>query len=115
MSFPITVPDITMYAGDTFISPSYTMETGSPLAPINLVTDGWTNWTAQWRANVTDTNYFAFTVDTSSASSGVIRFTATSTQTRSLWNGVWDLQATKGSEVRTWIRGKLIYVEDVTR
>jgi hypothetical protein len=115
MSFPISVPDITMYAGDTFTSPSYTMESGSPLAPINLVTAGWTNWICQWRANQTDSNYVAFTVDSSQAASGIISFTATAAQTRSMWNGVWDLQATNGSTIRTWIRGKLIYVEDVTR
>jgi hypothetical protein len=115
VSFPVSVPDITMYAGDTFVSPSYIMKTGSPLAPINLVTEGWTNWTAQWRTNQVDPNYIAFTVDTTQASSGVISFTATATQSRSFWNGVWDVQATNGTEVRTWIRGKLNYVEDVTR
>ena len=115
MPFPVSVPDITMYAGDTFVSPSYTMETGTPLAPINLVSAGWTSWTCQWRRNQTDDDYIAFTVDTTQAASGIISFTATPTQTRSMWNGVWDLQATNGATVRTWIRGKLVYVEDVTR
>jgi len=115
MTFPVTVPDITMYAGDTFTSPSYTMQTGTPPVAINLVADGWTNWTAQWRALPTDTRYVAFTVDTTNAATGVIVMTATATQTRSMWNGYWDLQATKNGAVRTWIKGKLVYVEDVTR
>jgi hypothetical protein len=30
-------------------------------------------------------------------------------------NGIWDIQAVNDEQVKTWLRGKTKWVEDVTR
>jgi hypothetical protein len=117
MSFPVSVPDITVYAGDTFSSPVYVLGTmvNNVFTPYDLVAEGWTNWKAQWRANANDPSFVELTVDTSDATSGAISWTMGADATRSLWNGVWDIQAVQSGTVRTWLRGKTLFVEDVTR
>ena len=114
MAFPITVPALKVYKGDTF-SASYVLKEGYPAEAVNLPGQGWTNWTAQWRSYPTSTTAVSFNVDTTNAATGRIVISLTATQAATLKDGYWDLQSTRNSEVKTWIRGKVLYVKDVTR
>ena len=110
MSFPVVVPDWAMYSGDTF-SQTYVLKSDG--TAINLVTQGWTSWVAKWKPYVGST-VVTLTVDTTSAASGQITITATSAQTAAMDGpGLWDVQATNGSTVRTWLRGKTSFIQDV--
>lgn len=115
MAFPLIVPTLKVYIGDTF-SASYVLKEGSPAEAIDLDADSWTNWTAKFRTYPTATASVSFTVDTSDAANGRIVVSLTATQTAAMTkNGYWDLQSTRGSEVKTWIRGKVLVMKDVTR
>jgi hypothetical protein len=114
MSFPIVVPTATPYRGDTFVM-SYVFKSGDPLTPIDFVDEGWDDWKAQFRTSEDATDFIEFTIDDAEADQGRINLSMTATQTVDLTNGVWDLQATRGAELRTWIRGNLKVIEDVTR
>lgn len=113
MPFPIQVPDIPVYRGDS-VSMSYILKEGEPPAAINLVESGWDNWSAQWRPFVNSPKYVDFLVDMSGAELGRITLSLTPEQTASLGNGVWDLQAHRSGEVRTWISGGIVFQKDVT-
>jgi hypothetical protein len=109
------VPVVTVYGGDTVHWPSYTF-TDSSENVRNLDIEGWTNWTAQWRASVTAHDALSLTVDASEASEGIIRLLASSDVTEAMnASGVWDLQSENNGIVRTWIRGATKYTRDVTR
>jgi len=112
MSFPTNVGTLNVYAGDTF-SQTFTFKEDEEA--INLVTAGWTGWTAQYRKNASSTTAVSFAVNASSAATGQITISLTATQTGTLESGVFDLQATQGSVVRTWIAGGLNVRKDVTR
>lgn len=114
MTFPVTVPNIKVYQGDTFTA-SYIFNDATTNLPLNLVTEGWTSWSAQWRPSSPSTESVTFVVDATYASTGRIIVTAPPTSTRLVKDGVWDLQATRGSEVKTWIRGRVEGIGDVTR
>jgi hypothetical protein len=115
MTFPVIIPNIKVYQGDTFTA-SYVFNDKTTGLPINLVTAGWASWTAQWRPSSTSTDVVNFTVDATYASTGRIIVTATPVNTRLVKDGVWDLQATQsGTVVRTWIRGRVEGIGDVTR
>ena len=114
MAFPLIVPALKVYQGDTF-SASYILKEGIPAEVIDLTAEGWTSWTAKWRSHPTSTSYVSFVVDTTAATSGRIVVSLTATQTSTLENGYWDLQSTRNSEVKTWIRGKVTAIKDVTR
>lgn len=118
--FPASVPDVEIYAGDTFEWPSFTFTTDG--TPINLTT--WTGWTASWRPTPGSADSVDLTVDTSAGATGTVKITASATATRAMQTlvpkvfdgfGYWDLQATQSAVVRTWLRGKTINREDVTR
>jgi hypothetical protein len=83
--------------------------------PINLVAEGWGNWTAQWRPNDSSSDHIDFEVDDSQASQGRIGIFLSAANSLLVKNGVWDLQATRGEEVKTWIRGEVTHMKDVTR
>ena len=112
MSFPTNVGTLSVYAGDTF-SQTFTFKEDD--TAIDLPTQGWASWTAQYRRNESSTTAVSFSVDDSSADSGQITITLSAAQTATLESGVFDLQATQGSVVRTWVRGGLSVSEDVTR
>lgn len=112
MVFPAIVPVLKVYKGDTF-SASFTIKSDS--SPLNFVSLGWGSWTAQWREQPSSDNPVAFTVDSTLASTGVIKITMTATNTATIKDGYWDLQAVKGSEVKTWLRGEVLVQQDVTR
>jgi len=114
MSFPIEVPETPVYQGDS-LTMSYVLKDGDPATPIDLVEDGWTGWVAQWRPFPASPEFEEFGIDVSGASTGHVVLSLTPTQTASLRNGVWDLQAERSGEVRTWLRGELIFSKDVTR
>lgn len=115
MTFPVTVPNIKVYQGDTFTA-SYIFNDPTTDLPINLVSEGWGTWTAQWRPTATSTEYVNFTVDATYASTGRIIVRANPTATRNIKDGVWDLQAIRNTtEVRTWLRGRVEGYGDVTR
>lgn len=112
MSFPTNVGTLSVYAGDTF-SQTFTFKEDD--VAIDLVDAGWDSWTAQYRKNASSTTAVSFAVDTSSAASGQITITLSAAQTATLESGVFDLQATQGSVVRTWVAGGLNVRKDVTR
>ena len=111
---PAEVPSVAVYAGDTLDFPAYTF---SHLGvPTNLVAEGWTNWSASWRENIFATAFIALAVDSSQAASGQLGLSATSTQTRAMaGSGTWDVQAQRGLEIRTFLRGTTTFMMDVTR
>lgn len=77
-------------------------------------------WAAQIRSDPTSTGTAdaVFSVDTTSAASGVIVLGLTTTDTAALRANRtyrWDLQATTGSDVTTMVAGSVTVVQDVTR
>lgn len=114
MAAPTEVPDVPVYAGDTCVFPSYTFQAGT--AAIDLVAEGWTNWTATWRRGTHAEESIPLAVNTAQAASGIIGISASATQTRAMGSaGVWDLQAERPGEVRTFLMGSTTYRQDVTR
>jgi hypothetical protein len=110
-SFPVTVPDLAIYSGDTF-SQTYRIVTDG--VPVNLVTAGWASWSAKWRPYQGAT-VITLMVDSSQAAAGYITIGASPAQT-ALMNGpgLWDIQALQGATVRTWLRGKTQFTGDIT-
>jgi len=112
MAFPTNVGTLDVYAGDTF-SQTFTFKEDD--VAIDLPDEGWGSWTAQYRRNPDSTTAISFAVDTTDAATGQITISLTATQTGTLEPGVFDLQATQGFVVRTWVRGGLNVTKDVTR
>lgn len=111
---PAEVPPVAVYAGDTCIFPSYTFK--SDTGATDLAAEGWTGWAATWRAGVGADTAIPLAVDSTQAAAGIIGVTASAAQTRAMGTGgVWDLQAIRGDEVRTFLRGTTTYRMDVTR
>lgn len=112
---PVTVDTVEVYAGDTVDWPTYTLKTSDGTIR-NLVAEGWTNWAAQWRPTPDATSDVVLDLDESRLSEGIIRITASAVDTRAMQaNGVWDIQAERNGEVKTFLRGKTKWVQDVTR
>lgn len=114
MTLPAVVPTIKVYQGDTYTA-SYVFNSTTTDLPLDLDEEGWGSWAAQWRPSSPSTEYVAFVVDDTYASEGRIIVTAPPASTRLIKDGVWDLQSTRGSEVKTWIRGRVEGIGDVTR
>ena len=112
MALPITIPIIEIYAGDTF-EQSFVFQTDGVAR--DLVTEGWGSWLAQIRAAPDSATSTAFTVDSSQANVGRITLKLTATATSTLAGAVFDLQATKGATVQTFLRGRIVIVKDVSR
>jgi hypothetical protein len=109
------VPTVEIYAGDTAIWPVYTFKDDDG-NPRNLVQEGWGSWEAQWRPKADSDMLINLVIDDSQANVGIIKVVAGSTKTVQMGgNGVWDLQAVNGSTVKTWVRGKTKWIQDVTR
>lgn len=112
MSFPTNVGTLDVYAGDTF-SQTFTFKENDEA--IDLDAAGWTSWTAQYRKNPSSTTAISFSVNTEDADTGQITIGLTAAQTAELESGVFDLQATQGTAIRTWIRGGITVTKDITR
>jgi hypothetical protein len=112
---PADVPTVKVYAGDTNLWPVYVIK-DLDNNPRNLVAEGWTDWQAQWRVDDTDTNALPLVVDVSRTDEGMLMIYATPEVSRAMGsNGIWDIQAVNDEQVKTWLRGKTKWVEDVTR
>jgi len=108
---PIEVGKLSFYTGDTFAFPDYTIKPGGVVTDFSSYT-----WKAQWRPAGDSETFVELTVDTSEANVGKFGITASAAQTATMkGSGVWDLQATLGAIVKTWIRGTTMGYEDVTR
>lgn len=112
MAYPAIIPVLKVYKGDTF-SASFTIKSDS--SALNFVSLGWGSWIAQWRETPGSKTAVSFTVDSTLASTGTIKITMSAANTATLKNGYWDLQAVKGNEVKTWLRGEVLVQQDVTR
>lgn len=112
VTFPALAPVLKVYKGDTFSASFIINSDGSPM---NLVSLGWGSWTAQWRETPSSGAAVSFTIDSTLASTGRITITMSATNTATLKNGYWDLQAVKGNEVKTWLRGEVLVQQDITR
>jgi hypothetical protein len=109
------VPTVTVYGGDTVDWPTYTLKDSAGNFR-DLDDEGWTDWKAQWRAKPEAGDPIELTVDATAASAGMLRLSATSAQTEAMQGpGFWDLQATQGDRVQTFLRGRTKWVQDVTR
>lgn len=109
---PVQVPDVAIYAGDTVEFPQYSFQ-GENEESLNL--SGYT-WRAQWRAAAVSKTAIELEVDDTDAAEGILRVRASSANTAAMnSSGVWDLQATDGDTVTTWLRGKTVLTRDVTR
>jgi len=111
--FPIKIPAIKIYRGDSF-SQTYIFKNKETNQPKNLITEGWTNWVAQWRPEIDSDVFVSFSVTTTNASSGQISVSLSALQTSTMKKGFWDLQASQNSTKRTWLAGKVEFVKDVT-
>ena len=111
MTYPIVIAPVEMYAGDDLVIAAFTLKENT--VPVDFST-----WTllCQWRKRASDTDAIALTVDTTDAATGRLVVSVSAAQTRLMGqSGVWDLQGTKGSIVRTFVRGSTTYIGDVTR
>ena len=111
---PANVPTLVIYAGDTW-SQSYEFKAGDPAEPIDFVAEGWGDWLCQCRETPESDDFFVINVDDSEADLGRILLFADADETRLFTSGFFDLQATNGVTVKTWIRGNLSWIEDVSR
>jgi hypothetical protein len=111
---PSTVPVVNVYGGDTF-DQTYLFKAGTPPVAINFVTEGWSNWLCECKPHDDTDAVFPITVDVSQASTGRITLTGTAAQTADFRSGTFDLQASKGATVKTWIRGTIEWTEDISR
>jgi hypothetical protein len=112
MALPITIPIIEIYAGDTF-EQSFVFQTDGVAR--DLVTEGWASWLAQIRVAPDSATSTAFTIDSTQANVGRITLKLTASATSTLSGAVFDLQATKGATVQTFLRGSIVIVKDVSR
>jgi len=111
MPYPIKIPTVAVYAGDSLVLAAFTLkEDGTPVD-----FSGWT-LVAQWRKSLTATGFVSLYVDKTDAATGRLIVSATAAQTRAMGqSGVWDLQGTQGSNVRTFVSGRTTYKGDVSR
>lgn len=110
---PPEVPPVAVYAGDTCIFPVYTFKESN--IATNLVLAGWTSWVCSWRRKISAVEFIPVTVDAGQADLGIIQLLLSPEQTRAMGGaGVWDLQATRRLEIRTFLRGSTTYLKDVT-
>lgn len=115
MTFPNAAPELMIYAGDTF-SQEFVFLDATTGEPIDLDEAGWDNWEAQYREDRYAREFEAFTIDSSAADEGSITISMTAEETAKLRErGVWDMQATKGDEVRTFVTSFVYVEQDVTR
>mgnify|MGYP001061662339 CR=1 FL=1 len=110
---PANVAPISAYAGDALTQTFRLTRDG---AAIDLDAANWTDWRAQYRTSVFSPEALDFTVDATLASEGKITVELPASQTEELQgSGVYDLQASQGEVVRTWLKGTIEWTKGVTR
>lgn len=110
---PAKVQPVNLYIGDNTTWPTYRFLEDDGITPQDLT--GYT-WAAQWRPTPDATEFVALSLDLDDIADGRITPYATAAQSAQVGvNGAWDLQSTKAGVVRTWLRGSVIAVRDVTR
>jgi hypothetical protein len=115
MMSPFTVPPVNVYRGDDLEFPLYVFREQGEV--MNLA--GW-EWACQWRVTPDATEFLELAVDSAEAVEGLIRIAATEEQTVAMGrSGVWDLEGRRevdgDVEVKTFLRGRTVWSEDVTR
>jgi hypothetical protein len=102
-----------MTRGDDFAA-EMTIQEGNPLAPVNVSAR---TYTAQIRTTADATTVVAtFTVDMTSAATGIIVLRLADTVTDDLGGSyVWDLQQDTAGVIRTLVGGNFTVLDDVTR
>jgi len=116
-SFPVELPSVECWSGDTTILGAVTLYEGPVTDNVRVQLGGWTDWKAQWRPKKISKRAVDLNVEVNSVQ-GTVIVTAPATATDQMGvSGVWDVQATKedGSETRTWFWGKTKWTLDVTR
>jgi hypothetical protein len=113
---PATVGTVAVYAGDTVQWPVYTIKTSDNQVR-DLNAEGWTQWQAQWRPTDDSENEISLQFDGSRLTEGMLLISASPVATRAMGgSGVWDIQSVgTDGQVKTWLRGKTKWTEDVTR
>ena len=102
--------NLTLYRGDSFTQ-AFTFTQGG--VPLVLPASG---WLCQVRASTSsDAVSGTFAVDSSGAGSGVVVISVTAAESAVFSPGVYDLQLTDGSAVRTYLRGMVTVTKDVSR
>ena len=113
MTFPIAIPDIQIYSGDTF-EQSYTFKDTAGEV-IDLVAAGYTEWKAQYRPSRDAIEYVDFAVVHTDADEGVVVIKLTHEQTSTISKpGVWDLKAKNGTKWRTFVASNVDVEKSVT-
>ena len=112
--WPIYVANTSVYSGDPVLFLNATITAGDPPETLDTL-DEWTDWKAYWRYSPDSSDFVELdvAVDVSTATIVVKCSGEVSASLKS--SGVWDLQAKKDGEVRTWFRGSTDWVLDVTR
>jgi hypothetical protein len=112
VAVPIYSTALEVYAGDTW-SQAFVFKTGDD--PEDLT--GWSDWEAEWRETPDATDSITLSASVSGdPADGTIVVSATPEQTRAMGaSGVFDVQALDGVTVRTFIRCKTKWRQDVTR
>ena len=113
-NFPVKVPTLEIYRGDSF-HVSYVIKDSVSGEPRDLEDEGWTDWVAQWRSHTGSEVQASFVVDITDLSSGRVGVSMDAETTATIGRGVWDLQASQGDIVRTWLAGNVAFVKDVSR
>lgn len=104
--------DLQVYRGDDPLFQVTMTEGGTPVV---LPTTG---WTAQIRESTSPTSpvLATFTIDASTAATGVLRLSLAGADTAGLpSSAAWDLQCTDGGKVRTYLAGSVVATGQVTR
>lgn len=105
-TFPLPAGTYTVYGGDDWRSPQFSVEDANG-TPVNL--SEWTGWRGTWEPNV------ELGIDTSKLAEGKFRLALTGDDTR-LGRGDFDVEAEHPDlGRRTWIRGTLRRREDITK
>lgn len=102
----------TVVRGDDFAD-QVTIKEGDPPVAADVSTR---TYTAQVRASADGDVVASFTIDMSSAASGVVGYAIADTVTDDLAGGyVWDFQQEVGGVTRTLMGGSFVVLKDVTR
>ena len=102
----------TMVRGDDFAD-QVTIKEGDPPAAVDVSAR---TYTAQLRSTPDGTVVASFTIDMSSAATGVVGYSLPDTTTDDLSGAyVWDFQQSSAGVIRTLMGGSFVVNKDVTR
>lgn len=108
---PTQAADLEVYAGDRY---TWRFRLSDADGPLDL--SDW-SWRAMWRVRDTDRTVVELVVDDSQSNTGWVSIIVSPAASAKMSvNGVWDLEGTLiDGDVRTWLRGRTIGTQDVTR